>query len=103
IGYERIIETASHQHELSGGEKIREDATGLLGATKVLRHRYGRVNLQFGQCFTVDEIAADLGFQSPLGPKQVRTVVRALGNAVMDEINRVTSATPGALVALALL
>ncbi len=103
IGYERIIETAAHQRELSGGEKVQEDASGLIGATRILRHRYGRMNLQFGEPQTVTGIAAELGYSGSLTPKRQRTVVRALADRVMDEINRVTSATPGALTALAVL
>jgi glycerol-3-phosphate O-acyltransferase len=38
-----------------------------------------------------------------LSPKQSRSLITRLGNRVMDEINRVTAVTPGALTALALL
>ncbi len=105
IGYERIVETESYRLENSGGDKVMEDAAGLLSATTVLRHRYGRINVQFGRSSTLGQVASDLGFDSvsELTPKQTRTVVVALGNRVMDEINRVTAVTPGALTALALL
>lgn len=102
IGYERVVD--SYEAELRGGEKTQEDAAGLLGATGVLRSRYGRINLQFGQILTLDHIRADLGLpQGPLSPAKQRAVVTRLGNRVMDEINRVTAVTPGALTALALL
>src|SRR4029079_11080789 len=39
----------------------------------------------------------------PLSPAKQRAMVTRLGNRVMDEINRVTAVTPGALTALALL
>jgi glycerol-3-phosphate O-acyltransferase len=105
IGYERIIETEAYERELSGGEKIKEDAGGLLRSTDVLRHRYGRINLQFGSSLTLDDIREDLDIplESDLRPSQRRAVVTRLGNRVMDEINRVTAVTPGALTALALL
>ncbi len=104
IGYERIVEAESHRHEITGGEKIKEDAAGLLSATEVLRHRYGSINVQFGKHITLREVASDLGFDSTaMTPKQMRTTVVRLGNHVMDEINRVTAVTPGALTALALL
>lgn len=105
IGYERIIETESYHHEISGGEKTKEDATGLLSATEILRHRYGRLNLQFGKTFTLDDISRELGFASPSGlsPKQSRTLTTRLAQRVMDEINGVTAVTPGPLVAMALL
>jgi glycerol-3-phosphate O-acyltransferase len=105
IGYERIVETGAYERELSGGEKVKEDAAGLLRTRDVLRHRYGRINLQFGAILTLDDIRDDLGFahDAELRPAQRRGLVTRLGNRVMDEINRVTAVTPGSLVALALL
>jgi glycerol-3-phosphate O-acyltransferase len=105
IGYERIVETGAYERELSGGEKVKEDAAGLLRTTDVLRHRYGRINLQFGASLTLDDIRDDLAIAHgvELRPPQRRAVVTRLGNRVMDEINRVTAVTPGSLAALALL
>jgi glycerol-3-phosphate O-acyltransferase len=106
IGYERIVETGAYGRELSGGEKVKEDAAGLLRTTDVLRHRYGRINLQFGALLTLDDIRDDLGIargQANLRPVQRRSLVTRLGNRVMDEINRVTAVTPGSLTAIALL
>jgi glycerol-3-phosphate O-acyltransferase len=61
--------------------------------------------LQVGQILTLDEIRRELGIeQEPdLRPAKRRALVTRLGNRVMDEINRVTAVTPGALTALALL
>lgn len=105
IGYERVIEARAYEHELSGGEKQKEDAAGLLKTPEVLLHRYGRINLQVGQILTLDDIMRELGVEdsSDLRPAKRRAVVTRLGNRVMDEINRVTAVTPGALTALALL
>ncbi|HTM46864.1 MAG TPA: 1-acyl-sn-glycerol-3-phosphate acyltransferase [Polyangiaceae bacterium] len=105
IGYERIVETSAYQHEMSGGEKPKEDAAGLLGATGVLRYRYGRMNLQVGQILDLETIQRELGFDGAreLSPAKRRAAVTRLGNRVMDEINRVSAVTPGALAAIALL
>lgn len=105
IGYERVIEADSYQRELTGSEKKKEEASDLLSAGEVLRHRYGRISLQFGTIMTLDEIGAELGLstQEMLRPAKRRAVVTRLGNRVMDEINRVTAVTPGALTALTLL
>ncbi len=105
IGYERIVETGAYERELSGGEKVKEDAAGLLKTTDVLRHRYGRINLQFGAILTLNDIREDLGIarDKDLRPSQRRALVTRLGNRVVDEINRVSAVTPGALTALALL
>lgn len=103
IGYERVVE--SYERELAGGEKTREDAAGLLKSTDVLRHRYGRINLQIGQILSLTELREELGVgaDAALTPAARRALVTRLGNRVMDEINRVASVTPGALAALALL
>ena len=105
IGYERLVEADSYQHELTGGEKKKEEAADLLSASEVLRHRYGRINLQFGAIMTLDDIAQELSIDPPemQRPAKRRAVVTRLANRVMDEINRVTAVTPGALTALALL
>ncbi|MDH5671750.1 MAG: 1-acyl-sn-glycerol-3-phosphate acyltransferase [Myxococcales bacterium] len=105
IGYERIVETGAYEHEMTGGEKQKEDAAGLLKSTEVLRHRYGRINLQFGSALTLSGMRDELGIgkDAELTPPRRRAVVTRLANRTMDEINRVTAVTPGALTALALL
>ncbi|MEZ4226910.1 MAG: 1-acyl-sn-glycerol-3-phosphate acyltransferase [Polyangiaceae bacterium] len=105
IGYERVIEASSYQRELSGGEKEKEDAAGLLKTPEVLRHRYGRINLQFGEVLTLAQIRDEIGASQDevLRPARRRALITRLGNRVMDEINQVTAITPGALTALALL
>jgi glycerol-3-phosphate O-acyltransferase len=104
IGYERVIEGESYERELQGAEKSKEDAAGLLKTRDVLRHRYGRINMQVGQILTLAEIKGELKIgDGPLSPAKRRSLVTRLGNRVMDEINRVTAVTPGALTALVLL
>ncbi|MFO7178588.1 MAG: 1-acyl-sn-glycerol-3-phosphate acyltransferase [Pseudomonadota bacterium] len=104
IGYERLIEAETYERELQGGDKPKEDAAGLLRSSGVLRHRYGRINLQCGQILTLPELAEELGLDlGALTPAKRRGLVTRLGNRVMDEINRVTAITPGALTALVLL
>lgn len=105
IGYERVIEGESYERELQGGEKSKEDAAGLFKTREVLRHRYGRINMQVGQILTIAELKAELSIAETqaLSPAKRRSLVTRLGNRVMDEINRVTAVTPGALTALVLL
>jgi len=105
IGYERIVETSAYGQELIGGEKHREDAAGLLRTTEVLRHRYGQINVQFGQALTLAEMSKELRIpqSGELSAAKRRAVVIRIANRAMDEINRVTAVTPGALTALALL
>jgi len=105
IGYERIVETGAYEHELSGGEKEKEDAAGLLKSTNVLRHRYGRITVQFAPPLTLESMCHELGLHADtdLSEAARRTLVTRLANRTMDEINRVTAVSPGALTALAIL
>jgi glycerol-3-phosphate O-acyltransferase len=104
IGYERVVEGETYERELQGGEKRKEDAAGLLKSSEMLRHRYGRINMQVGTILTLEDVANEIDLTlQPLTPPKRRALVTRLGNRVMDEINRVTAVTPGALCALVLL
>jgi glycerol-3-phosphate O-acyltransferase len=104
IGYERLVEEKAYVHELSGGEKQKEDVGGLLRAAESALGRYGRLNVQFGELLTVEGLLGELGETSgPLTPARRRALVARLAFRAMNEINRVTSVTPSALVATALL
>ncbi|HEY8074925.1 MAG TPA: hypothetical protein VIF62_12465, partial [Labilithrix sp.] len=107
IGYERLVEERSYVHELSGGEKTKEDVSGLLRAAESALGRYGRLNVQFGELLTLDGVLQEIGSDSNtlerLTPAKRRALVTRLAYRVMNEINRVTAVTPSALVAAALL
>ncbi len=103
IGYERLMEESAFARELSGGAKPREDASQLLAATRVLGERWGRVNIQIGEAVDLGELRRELDVDSNPSPAKRRELVKRLAHLVMSEINRVTSVTPGALVALVLL
>ena len=120
IGYERVVEEQEYVRELSGGEKHKEDVRGLLASTGLFRGKYGRLNLQIGELLTMDGMLDELDRHptksrrgrpassgaSPtanLTPARRRAMVTHLAYRVMNEINRVTAVTPGALVAMALL
>jgi glycerol-3-phosphate O-acyltransferase len=109
IGYERFVEEQSFVAEMSGGEKKSEDALGLVKTMNLIVGRYGQLNVQFGELLTLDGVlseidpaakAADL---ASMTPARRRAVVTRLAYRVMNEINRVTSVTAGALVATSLL
>jgi len=105
LGYERIAEMSAYERELRGGEKKQETAKELLKTPAVLRHRYGRINLQIGQILSLDEVCSEVGIPADgrVNPARRRALVTRIGNRTMDEINRVTAVTPGSLTALALL
>lgn len=111
VGYERIIEEGAYTHELGGGEKEPESMGGLLRSSRVLRSRYGRLYVQFGEVFDMRELleeAAQLrddpeGDLWKLKPKERRALIQRIAHRVTYEINRVTIVTPAALIATALM
>ncbi len=111
IGYERFVEEKAFVHELTGGEKAKEDVRGLVKAIEVMVGRYGRLSVQFGKPMTMADALCDLDGPVAAGPSDVqsltppkrRAMITRLAYRVMNEINAVTAVTPGSLVAMALL
>ena len=111
IGYERIIEERSFVHELSGGDKQSENVGDLIKSSSILRSKWGRLYVQFGEIIDFDDVREELmrraGSEFPgeetITPDRQRNAVRALAHKVMYSINEVTVVTPAALVATALL
>lgn len=112
VGYERIIEEGSYTRELGGGEKRPESVGGLLRSSRVLRSRYGRLYVQFGQVFDLHELleeSARLRGEPEstelwsLKPPERRALIQRIAHRVTYEINRVTMVTPASLVGTALM
>jgi glycerol-3-phosphate O-acyltransferase len=109
IGYERIVEERSYVHELSGGEKKEENVGGLLRSSTILRSKYGRLYVQFGEIIDfaklVEDARLEAGVKSDveLSPKDRRAMIQRLAHSVTYQIDRATVVTPAALVASSLL
>src|SRR5439155_11035019 len=115
IGYEKVIEEKSYAKEAAGGEKKKEDVKGLLKATKVLGARYGRLNIQFDEPFSLGDTLREAGAMvawneeenwivpAPLDSPQRRHATLRLAHRIVYGINRETAVTPTALAAAALL
>lgn len=106
IDYERVIEEGAYVHELSGGEKQKESLGELLKTPRVLRSKYGRLYVQFGEILDFDEVLQQevgKGRQDAIKPPEKRALVQRLAHRAVYEIDRVTLVTPAALVATALL
>ncbi len=103
IGYERSMEESAFARELSGGSKTPEDASQLLLASRILNERWGRVNIQVGRALELGALRKELGTPENPSPAKRRELVKRLAQRVMSELNRVTSVTPGALLALVML
>ncbi|MFO0681382.1 MAG: 1-acyl-sn-glycerol-3-phosphate acyltransferase [Sandaracinus sp.] len=100
IGYERIIEEGSYVRELEGGEKKAESVGGLFQSRRILRSKYGRLYLQFGEVLPFRALRGET--RSP-SPSERRALVQRIAHRVTYEINRVTIVTPAALAATALM
>lgn len=109
IGYERVIEERSYVHELGGGEKQKEDIGGLLKTPQVLRSKYGRLYVQFGEILSIEEAIRDavgddaVEDRTRITPPRRRALVQRIAHRMTYQIDRATVVTPAALVATALL
>ena len=109
IGYERVIEERSYVHELGGGEKQAENVGGLLKTPDVLRSKYGRLYVQFGEILSFHDAMAEVLGEARAEerddptPAERRALVQRIAHRVTYRIDRVTVVTPAALVASALL
>jgi glycerol-3-phosphate O-acyltransferase len=108
VDYEKIIEHASYQAELAGGEKKREDLSSLFSTQKILRSRYGRVHVTLGTPIRLNQFARVRGLRAPeVGPKcgveETTSLARALSFQVMHDIGKVATVTPSAVLVSVLL
>lgn len=104
ISYSRIIEERSYLRELSGGEKEPEGLSSLLRTPKVLRARYGRVHIDFGEIVDLGVFLAARGFDPRTGSDSARRdLVHRLAHQVVWRIDQATVVTVSALLAAALL
>lgn len=104
IDYEKVVEGGSYSQELKGGEKKPEDLKALLSAPSVLTENYGRIHLTFDEPVSLAELMKERGVEAAKATEeQKKGLVRALGHRVMYGISRVSTVTPHALLASALL
>ncbi len=104
IDYEKVVEGASYKAELAGGEKKPEDLKALLSAPSVLTENYGRIHLSFDEPVSLAKLMKDRGVDPrETTDDQKKALVRALGHRVMHGISKVSTVTPHALLASALL
>ncbi|MBI4511553.1 MAG: 1-acyl-sn-glycerol-3-phosphate acyltransferase [Deltaproteobacteria bacterium] len=103
ITYEKVVEEGSYAHELAGGEKRKEDLGALLRARRVLRSRYGRIDLKLGEPFPLQEALAAAGAPPGASEDARKQAVRRLGHRVLHAIAQASAVTPSALVASSVL
>ncbi|MFT3921473.1 MAG: 1-acyl-sn-glycerol-3-phosphate acyltransferase [Myxococcales bacterium] len=111
VGYELIVEQQSYVDELAGGDKQKENIGGLLKTPDVLRSRYGRLYIQFGDVMPFEKLLEDSlqaggsAHREPgeLDENERKNLVQRIGHRATYEINRVTVVTPVALIASCLM
>ena len=114
IDYERVVEERAYVHELGGGEKQKENVSGLLRAPKILQSRYGRLYVNFAEHIdfrdTRNEVCAqdqdqdqEQLHEDSLTSATKRHLVRRIARETLHHINSVSMVSPAALMASALL
>jgi glycerol-3-phosphate O-acyltransferase len=110
IGYERLMEGQGYLAELSGKPKQKESLLGLLRAFGVLRSRYGKVAVNFGEPILLDGLLDEVApnwreaREAPENkPEWLGRAVDALSERILININRAADVNPINLLALALL
>lgn len=105
VGYEKIIEGTSYRKELEGEEKRSEGIGDLLKTSAVLRSRYGRVYVEFGQPIDLGDFLGESAARASAVPRDtdLARTVRRLAYAIVHGINDATAVTPSAIAALVLL
>lgn len=108
IGYERILEGKSYIGELSGKTKEKESIFGLIKSLKLLRERYGKVTVSFGEPVylmqMLDESVSDWrATAKDERPEWFGTAVATLAERILVNINRAADVNPVNLLSAALL
>jgi glycerol-3-phosphate O-acyltransferase len=111
FGYERIVEGRTYIGELSGRPKQKETVFGLLKTLPVLRSRFGKVHVNFGEPITLDGLLAKHNpnwrgsdpddAQAPA--PWLKEAIDDLARQIIVGINAAAAVTPVNLVAMAVL
>ena len=101
VGYERIVE--SYGGETLGQEKKGESVGGVIRATKVLRAKYGRVYVEFGEFIDLDQFVASRNLGADTAKDAFQRAARRLAYETIAHIDRCTTVTPSAVAALVLM
>ena len=96
IAYDRILEEQSYLKELGGGEKKKESFKQMLGARRFLQKKYGKIYIRFGRPVSLKAYLDQYG-----GTGQ--HLHKPLAFEIIKSINKVSLATPLAVMAAAVL
>ena len=94
FGYEKLIEGGRYLDELRGAEKRKESLADVVGNLRLLKQRFGRVAVNFGQPVNLGDYWQQ---HEHLGPREA---ARQLGSDLLCGVNAAAAVTPINLVAL---
>ena len=101
IGYDQVIELREYLREITGQAKEGGNKLlTLLHTRQLIRQRYGKIYLNFGEPVSLREYLETSG---ELISEEVEDGYENLGYQLVNEINRLTVVTPGSVVACGLL
>lgn len=110
VGYERLVEGGSYLAELSGKEKKSESLVDLFKVFGILKKRYGKVHVSFGEPLFLDNLLDQYDPQwreqatgTAARPAWLPSLVDQLGQQIMTGINEATHVNPINLLAVILL
>ena len=110
FGYERIVEANTYIGELSGRPKKKENWLDLLRALRVLREKFGRVQVNLGAPIALEDVLnahqpdwRNIPFDDDTRAGWVSRAVGDLSLRVMRGINAAAAVTPVNLLAITLL
>jgi glycerol-3-phosphate O-acyltransferase len=104
LGYDRVPEEGAYLHEARGGAKAPENFQQLVKARKLLRARYGRIYVRFGQPLQFSEVLSEAGLgEKPFNSKVAGELCHRIADKTLCRINRLSVVSAQGLVAAALL
>jgi len=105
IGYEQVIEEGAYVRESEGKPKKKENVARLIKSIGVLFNRYGKLHVRTGEVFDIADMIESGGWsrEDLEDSHSRREVALQIALRTLREINRVSVATPSAVLATVLL
>lgn len=104
IGCDRVPEESAYMDEVLGGKKEDENLSQVIGATRFLKQRYGKIYIRFSKPLDVASLLeAENKTLAAMSDDEMRLFSKQLGFNIINAIDRVSVITPHALVASAIL
>jgi glycerol-3-phosphate O-acyltransferase len=108
FAYERLVEAKTYVGELSGRPKQKESILGLVRSLGILKKRFGRVYVSFGEPIDLSahfdrQAPAWRDYRSSTRPPWLAGAVDSLAREIQCRVNGAVAISPVALLSLALL